>query len=611
MFAAANKANSSLPEKLTAAKEASIDVMQQVSRSSCQSPQSPGPAMCGSATAHTNRKGDIVVRYVGPTMRLTEVDTTRTIVAALLGKGSRLESIFFRLGAKSRLCRYVLRLLWTLGAIIGLCALANILPTFCVWASLLMLPLPVVAIAVMGQQVFLLVWQTIESKILMTFELLLTTSAFALLWDQRCVFWASFYPTMFAALFTDAYPAKFRRSFCLFFYKGAALVQVAWDILVCSGWCEPLYAEYAVPIGKLPINLLSFTFTTSITLLLFYYRHLTTAYFNADALVVVKSSVETWRERVGHPDLFGEDISSRKLAPSVRKSIAKERAAATLKSSSQNSITAQSNFGSHEVAIVVSESTCVPSSSASRASSMPNRRDILIYQSCQDRLEHEVDTEAELSDATDSSLHCRPPPRQSESRKEGKEDLVAEVEIDHLAATVPPTSSGSRMVVACADRHHVHEAEEAQISDGMDSVQLLENLLRKSIPLSEETAQSLMNIITCTEGRQELVAGFDSGKSAASAPPTASRTDTASTILATPSAHVATPLQAESTPMLPRLDVATLAEGTLIPSMQNDEVPPYTSSHAVCGIGSDENDGESQSFLMDIAVSIQNEKHPR
>eukprot|EP00747_Dinoflagellata_sp_TGD_P171680 gnl/TRDRNA2_/TRDRNA2_206317_c0_seq1.p1 gnl/TRDRNA2_/TRDRNA2_206317_c0~~gnl/TRDRNA2_/TRDRNA2_206317_c0_seq1.p1 ORF type:complete len:324 (-),score=34.35 gnl/TRDRNA2_/TRDRNA2_206317_c0_seq1:98-1069(-) len=237
------------------------------------------------------------VRLVQPAMEPYQVHTKRTVIAAILGEHSKFESYVFWLGAneESR-CPHVLWGLWIIGASSGMLVLAQLIPLSLIWLSLLMLPLPVVSVCVMNQQLVQKVWAEFEYKVLSIFHVLLITSMCFLLGDSRCCFCLCFGPSLACSTLVDAYPAKFRSMFSRRFFAAKAVVFICWKSILILGL--PTQSSAVLTLGSVVIGAQPFTFTTVITLLLFCYRHLRTSIWKPDTFVLLKSAVSSGKIEV-------------------------------------------------------------------------------------------------------------------------------------------------------------------------------------------------------------------------------------------------------------------------------------------------------------------------
>jgi len=251
-----------------------------------------------SAYAHVTSSGTYKARLAGPQLVDFEISTKLTMLSAVVGVDSSLEHACFMLGAKHAAGPMVLWLMWAVGALAGFSVLADwhSCPEL-VWLSTLMLPLPVVGFAVMSQQLVSLALKELELQVILTLFVLMTVAVWSLLQDHRFTFWACFLPSQMMSLLVDAYPAKFRHPFARLFFVGKLLVQLGWNALMIEGRIQ-VNSKASLTLGHVTISALPFTFTTSVTLVLFILRHLKLAFGDTDTFVIVKSPVVTWRQDV-------------------------------------------------------------------------------------------------------------------------------------------------------------------------------------------------------------------------------------------------------------------------------------------------------------------------
>lgn len=236
------------------------------------------------------------VRVLQPVRRTQRISTEKSLASQVFGKGSRTEAWLFHYIAKNRLSSSVLWLLWYAGLVVGLLGLANVLPVEWTCGSMLMLPLPLLNALVLSVDLVREVSNEFEAKVLWFLQGLMFSCGFFSLDDERKVFWMSLAPAMYFSLLVDAYPAKFRGFFTKMFFVSKALALVSWDVLVLTGWGH--FTNTGWTLGRLHGATVATSFTTSITLLIFCYRHLKTAWTQNDRCVIIKSAVRTFHAEV-------------------------------------------------------------------------------------------------------------------------------------------------------------------------------------------------------------------------------------------------------------------------------------------------------------------------
>lgn len=227
-----------------------------------------------------------------------DISTRKTIASLLLGEGSSTEEYLFSMGVRNRYAQGVLWGMWFVGAFIGLFAVAAAIPVGFVWASLLMLPLPVVTVMLLSVE---LVWQLAASMDLYIIYIL----QFALLVDgiyycnadSRRIFWYCYVPTLFASGLVDAYPAKYRALFAKLFFSSSLCILAIWNFFLVFKW--EVFGSHAKLVN------ISFTLhhlSDQLTLGVFYSRHLFCSILWPDYFVLIKADVRTGLRSVYRKD---------------------------------------------------------------------------------------------------------------------------------------------------------------------------------------------------------------------------------------------------------------------------------------------------------------------
>jgi hypothetical protein len=277
-------------------------------------------------------------RLVEPAFQPKHIRTSRSLISLLVGEGTRIEMYLFRAGAKNVHAMQVLWILWVLGAGTGVLVLSACIPLHCIWACLLMLPLPLIVFCILSADIVELVIKEFEYKLLTFFQILMVIAVCTGLGDRRCLWWLCYAPAKSVALLIDAYPAKYSVLFSRLFFISQAIVLLSWDTLVISGWCQVTKAK--VGIGQIAIGAVPFSCTTSLTMLCFCYRHLKVAFYAPENLVLLKSALQTHYVAVDVTE-NGEEVSvvrsmstrftlSRKDTDAIKKRMSKHQSKLTL-----------------------------------------------------------------------------------------------------------------------------------------------------------------------------------------------------------------------------------------------------------------------------------------
>lgn len=239
--------------------------------------------------------GTIKQRVIAPVREMQYLSTMKTLGRACLG--NNVEGICFQLGAKKRLSVVIFWVLWWTGNSIGVLVLGNVIPQNLIWACLLMIPLPTVCFPLLGVSLFSELLNELEVQVLSIMQTLYVIAAASVLWDMRALYWACTYPTLAMSVFTDAYPMRHRAFFARCFFASKAVVLISWDAMNICGYCYPT-KPVTLPVGHVSIGCLPFTITTSATLLIFAFRHLTRIARFPDRFVILKSPLQTYHEEM-------------------------------------------------------------------------------------------------------------------------------------------------------------------------------------------------------------------------------------------------------------------------------------------------------------------------
>jgi len=231
-------------------------------------------------------------------MQPVEISTRRTVASLFVGEGSELESVMFHLGVKSDNCRVVLWGLWFTGAFVGMFAVGRFVPLGFIWASLLMLPLPFVALLLMSVDLIRELLSSMDIYIITILQVaLFIDGLYFCNVDIRSLFFFCYLPTMAVSGLVDAYPQKFRPLFALLFFGSALAVLFFWNYLLIFHWM--VFGDSLKDVLKW--KGLAFTLhhvSDQVTLAVFYSRHVWCSIFRNEFFVMIKAEVLTRRELV-------------------------------------------------------------------------------------------------------------------------------------------------------------------------------------------------------------------------------------------------------------------------------------------------------------------------
>lgn len=231
------------------------------------------------------------IRVVEPARNITRVETKDTVASQVLGKETRMENLLFKLICRDNVSSSMLWLLWWVGFFGGEFALLGLMPRPCIWLSILMVPIPTLAVLMLSTELVKDCIAEFELYVVSVLQFVWLSCVFTMMADWRNVFFVSYVPTLVVAGFVDAYPAKFRSRFTKLFFLGKSCVLVFWDSLLVFDLVRVYDRRWHV--GHLAGTTSAVSFTTSITLLLFCYRHLKTAHKKPDLLVLIKSPMRS------------------------------------------------------------------------------------------------------------------------------------------------------------------------------------------------------------------------------------------------------------------------------------------------------------------------------
>lgn len=226
------------------------------------------------------------------------IRTQMSLAAMFLGEGSRIEKVFFNIGAKDRIITGVLWGFWWLGCSISLLSLLDLLPENRKWAAVLMLPLPVVTVPVLSEDLVKKILQNFHFYVLLAgnfwiFYCALIIQNGELVW----FFWLCAYPTILIAPLVDAYPPRFRTFFAKHFFIGITCITIVWLVVILDGQTIPIRkieSRFGVAYSN---NFVSQTVTAAVGLMGFSFRYLCNAFFHPSTFAILEVPLLTLHEQ--------------------------------------------------------------------------------------------------------------------------------------------------------------------------------------------------------------------------------------------------------------------------------------------------------------------------
>lgn len=230
-------------------------------------------------------------REIFSDMTPIEISTKRTVAASFLGEDSSIEALMYEIGVRNSYMQCVLWGMWYFGAITGMLVVSELLPLSCVWASILMLPLPFVTVLLLSTDLLAQILVSMDLYIIYILQFaLFVDGIFYCQADRRRIFWYCFCPTMIASGLVDAYSAKYRPLFAKLFFSASICILVSFNCLMIFKW------QVFGSAGKLVnISFALHHISDQLTLFVFYSRHLWCSVFSPEHYVMIKADVRTRR----------------------------------------------------------------------------------------------------------------------------------------------------------------------------------------------------------------------------------------------------------------------------------------------------------------------------
>lgn len=223
-------------------------------------------------------------RIIKPIAQARRVRTKRTVASLVLGQGSVAEAHLFQWGARDGLPLRTLWVTWYVGLVAGFLALVEAVPSYCVWAATLMVPLPLVTSALLSKDLVLEILCELDFYLIQILHAVGLSHGLIHTWhDERRVFWFLYLPSLIVAPLVDAYPAKYRPRFLQLYFVGMLCILVGWNVFELH---ERSLHHFTYVVGDLA------------TLSLFYVRQIYAATWHKDNFVLISCAMYTALERV-------------------------------------------------------------------------------------------------------------------------------------------------------------------------------------------------------------------------------------------------------------------------------------------------------------------------
>lgn len=224
-----------------------------------------------------------------------EIKTSKTVAAMFLGEHSTAESMMFKIGVKNRGYTDILWSLWFIGAIFGLLVVGEAIPAHFVWVSLLMLPLPVITMFLLSVDLLSEIVVSLDLYVIYILQFALFVDGMMYCRaDLRRVFWYCYLPTMVVSGLVDAYPAFKRAFFAKLFFGAALAILIIWNCFMAFKW------EVFGHVFKMSnLSFMLHHISDTLTLLVFYARHLWCSIYRPNYYVMIKAEVLTGRTKAG------------------------------------------------------------------------------------------------------------------------------------------------------------------------------------------------------------------------------------------------------------------------------------------------------------------------
>lgn len=223
-------------------------------------------------------------RIIKPIAEARRVRTKRTLASLALGQGSQAEARLFQWGARDGLPLRTLWAAWYVGLVLGFLALVEVVPAYCVWVAALMIPLPLVTVALLSKDLVLEILHHLDFYLIQILQGVALTHGLLETWeDERHVFWFLYLPSLIVAPLVDAYPAKYRPRFLQLYFTGMFCILVGWNVFELS---------------KRSLHFFTYNVGDLATLSLFYLRQIYAATWQKDNFVLISCAVYTALERV-------------------------------------------------------------------------------------------------------------------------------------------------------------------------------------------------------------------------------------------------------------------------------------------------------------------------
>lgn len=217
------------------------------------------------------------------------IRTHMSVAAMFLGERSRLEKAMFNIGAKNRDITGLLWGCWWFGCSVSLLTLLDFFPVYFTWTSLLMLPLPMVTLPVLSEDLTKCVLADFQFYVLLAGNFWIFYCALQIQGGQLAwLFWICAYPTILIAPLVDAYPPRFRTFFAKHFFFGIICITLVWLIVIFDTRTIPLRIIDSKFGEHYSNNYVSQTLTAAVGLIGFCNKYLYTVFFHPSEFVILQ-----------------------------------------------------------------------------------------------------------------------------------------------------------------------------------------------------------------------------------------------------------------------------------------------------------------------------------
>jgi hypothetical protein len=255
-------------------------------------------------------------RVIYSAMTWKEVNTHTSFAGLIFNE--EIEACIYGFCARSHIFTGAVWAVWSIGCITGLLVVARVLPLRFVWASLLMLPLPVVILLPMSVDLLREIWCSMGVYIISMLQFaLIVDGVYFCHADERKVFWYCLAPFLLSACLVDAYPSKYRSFVGTLFFASAIAILIVWNALLIFRW-EVLGDKGQLGLAK--TSYLLHHASDQLTLVVLYSQNLYAAVFHPDRLTLIKADVVSGHKTITSAEGSFIAASSEQVIEPSRKS---------------------------------------------------------------------------------------------------------------------------------------------------------------------------------------------------------------------------------------------------------------------------------------------------